>query len=288
MDLIVTTVFTFADVTITKTIPSNNSSNAAVNTNVTIFFNIPINNSTISIDSIVIDNQKSAKESPSNFKIKNTAIIIPLSNLDNFSKYTVTVKYTPKSIFNIKKTESKTWSFTTTSGQKQVSDRPWCNTFTVESEDKRSRYDSDKSSYDLCPMKERLEKYILFPSDHDSVINGSDEEDIMYGSKKNDTILGNSGNDTIFGDDGNDIIYGGAGNDYLSGRNGDDLIYSDIMEKTRLTNSNSYSITTDEINSGQGNDMIISDGFDFVDCGLGVDTAKNMSGSKYLNCEYIK
>ncbi len=79
-----------------------------------------------------------------------------------------------------------------------------------------------------------------------------------------------AGKDDVSGGDGNDTLYGGSYVDNMYGGNG-----------------------RDEIHGGRGNDFISSVGDDssrdFVDCGPGIDTVDQMSGSgaadTFRNCE---
>ncbi|WP_122665910.1 calcium-binding protein [Pseudomonas viridiflava] len=98
--------------------------------------------------------------------------------------------------------------------------------------------------------------------------------DFIHGGYGNDRIIGGSGQDTIYGDEGSDHIYGdylydtgsgetdtlygGGGDDILEGGGGDDILNGGTGKN--------------QVYGGSGNDIIVSDGSDWLVGGLGNDT----------------
>lgn len=64
----------------------------------------------------------------------------------------------------------------------------------------------------------------LSGTDQADTIEGKGGDDSIEAGAGNDLLNGGAGKDGMFGDDGNDTVFGGAGDDFLRGDAGDDLI----------------------------------------------------------------
>lgn len=281
---IVKIIVSFIDIKIIKTFPLNNQSEVDLHTELNVLFNVPIRNSYINIDSAMLYKNNSSKNLINNIiEEKNKAQFNSTEDLERFSDYNMIVKYTTKDIFNKNNTKIKKWSFITSSGQIPPSERPCSKIYKPNTINNKEILGYYVITILEKPCKPSYNKSKEIVNTTTSIINGSADADRMYGSKKNDIIYGNIGNDTIYGSDGDDKIYGGLNDDYLSGRNGNDHIYAGVKESTQSTNS----ITIDEVRAGSGNDEIVSDGYDLIDCGSGVDSVNYINTTKYLNCENL-
>ena len=275
IDHIVKIIVDFIGIKIIKTFPLDNQVGVNLQTDLNVIFNVPISNLYITIDSAIINKKNSSENLINNIKVEKNKVQFNLTkDLDSFSNYKLILNYTAKDSFNRYNTKTEEWSFTTNSGLTPPLERPCTNIYSpkdvkIEYQEKHCK----KENQNIIPYDVAL-----------NIINGSKDADKIYGKKNNDTIYGNEGNDTIYGGDGNDVITGGLGSDYLSGRNGNDYIYTGIKEDIQLTNI----VTIDEVLAGDGNDEVVSDGYDLIDCGSGVDSVNYMNTSKYINCEELK
>lgn len=83
-------------------------------------------------------------------------------------------------------------------------------------------------------------------------LNGGADEDIIHGGDGDDGITGASGRDQLYGQAGNDRTEGGLGQDRIWGGDGNDNIVAADGQ-------------VDEIECGDGNDVVRADGDDKVD-----------------------
>jgi Ca2+-binding RTX toxin-like protein len=219
---------------------------------------------------------------------------IPSHLLEKFTKYIVEVDYNVKNLLGKISNDTKRWSFTTNSGLNPPEERP-CTSIFIANKTKNAvewyHADLDKLNLKVCnkgPLENKNDNNKLNTAilenlnlGNNNPVQGSPSSDKIYGSDTRDIIIGAGGNDTIYGGDNDDIISGGNDSDYISGRNGRDFIVSG----NPANEGNDTSI--DEINAGNGNDIIISDGHDLIDCGPGDDHVNYYKNNRYLNCEKI-
>lgn len=102
---------------------------------------------------------------------------------------------------------------------------------------------------------------------YDNLLRGGGGNDFIYGNEGDDELRGNQGTDRIYGDDGNDLIFAGGGDDTVFGGEGNDAIFGGEF----LNGGGSDTL------HGEGGDDVLNstglDGADFLDGGLGTDTA---------------
>ena len=96
----------------------------------------------------------------------------------------------------------------------------------------------------------------------------------LQGGDGNDTLLGGGGNDTLDGGLGNDELYGGANDDVIMGGAGVDTLFGGAGNDTLNAGDGVFG-NYDQVNGGDGNDLMIYDSGDFFDDfdgGNGIDT----------------
>ena len=116
-----------------------------------------------------------------------------------------------------------------------------------------------------------LEGYdLLRGGSGNDVLFGSSGNDQLEGGVGNDTLDGGVGDDSLLGGDGNDTLTGGGGMDAYDAGAGDDVIYDDRVPATRL---GEYLGTRDVIRAGAGADRIYAydHAVDDINCGDGID-----------------
>jgi hypothetical protein len=291
-DIIITSIvkisLSLIDIKIIETVPHNGQSN--INSMIrssSIKFNVPIDNPYIVIESIILNGTNSKPTFIEKSSKEKNNLIFDLPNLENFNRYYVTIKYKIEDFFSRDKINTKTWTFTTASDLSSPSDRS-CDTFIKISSNDNITHLINRDNYTASCTADTIIKlsYRQEIEMNNYQINGSNSSDAISGGVGNDIINGNNGDDVIFGSDGNDTIYGGLGNDYLSGRNGNDVIYAGGKDLDQFPGGGISNLTVDEIEAGGGDDLIYSDGGDYINCGPGIDTLYHKTNnSKYLNCE---
>ncbi|NEX46217.1 calcium-binding protein [Pseudotabrizicola algicola] len=136
------------------------------------------------------------------------------------------------------------------------------------------------------------------------VVLGGAGNDRVDGATGNDLLVGGAGNDTVTGGAGNDLLIGSSGSDTMQGGEGDDTLvgvefdrYADEMARSaadlrgvlsrnfadtvsaQQLNRVSASVTSgdvaergpDQLEGGDGNDLLLGDDGDFLSGGLGAD-----------------
>ena len=105
---------------------------------------------------------------------------------------------------------------------------------------------------------------------------GDDGNDTIYGGDGGSHLFGGAGDDTLYGEGGNDELVGGLGADYIDGGAGEDTVsYADetgdiVIDMVNNTVSGGLEATGDQlhnienINTGSGNDVIISNTTSFA------------------------
>ncbi len=136
----------------------------------------------------------------------------------------------------------------------------------------------------------------LHGEDGFDLISGDSGDDVAFGHNDDDTIDGGAGNDTLQGSLGDDVLHGGddddavhggldddmlsggLGNDSLFGGHGNDVISGIEDDSTTAAlddidaGDSVFGETSDFLNGGAGDDLMIAGKDDYVTAGDGFDT----------------
>ncbi|MBP2159785.1 MULTISPECIES: calcium-binding protein [Asticcacaulis] len=100
----------------------------------------------------------------------------------------------------------------------------------------------------------------------DDTVFGHNGQDVLDGGAGSDTLDGGRNEDVLNGGDGNDSLFGGVNADTIQGQAGDDVVYGDVAALTAAVAAGN-----DNVEGGDGNDVIFGDGEQMVTAQGGKD-----------------